>query len=343
MTPTSTTRLDQLTPGLSPRERAVLCVRATLLDEKEDLRVRSTMPLDQSSEFNRLIGMANGVLHVLLPQALVLAQEVEALSLRHTLLLTIAAWGAHQQALRSALELVASMPIALSDYDRLVAEGRAEHIALAEAAEMLEVHDENEDVKSEAEYRRTVRQLIDSGQLKATGAGRNIRVELGSMYDYLAIVYEPRTDRGWRYQVFADEEYPGHRWRGELAERAIATVTGPSFAAGVPLDSDQAALSQSPFDALRAELSERVKAELQQRWSELVAIELVTDEVVQTFQDEVVVPEAMRSLLAGARDELSRLYEQGADLLDMEPLRDADEPFVSLLRKGLMRERYLYA
>jgi hypothetical protein len=51
-----------------------------------------------------------------------------------------------------------------------------------------------------------------------------------------------------------------------------------------------------------------VRAELSARWSELLAAETVADEVVQTFQDQVVVPQAMRSLLACARVELLRLH-----------------------------------
>src|SRR5688572_15782024 len=118
MVPLLQGRLEKLAPGLSARERAVLSVRAMLLGEREDPRIRSTMPREQSAEFNRYICMANGVLHVLLPQALVLEQEVEAVSLRYTLLLTLTAWGADQTSLPGALTLVASKPIARSDYER---------------------------------------------------------------------------------------------------------------------------------------------------------------------------------------------------------------------------------
>jgi hypothetical protein len=47
-------------------------------------------------------------------------------------------------------------------------------------------------------------------------------------------------------------------------------------------------------------------------------------------------------VLAQARLQLERLYEQAVDLLDFGPLPDADESFIQLLRKGLRRNERLY-
>jgi hypothetical protein len=342
MVPLPSARLDKLAPGLSARERAVLSVRATLLDEREDPRIRSTMPREQSVEFNRLICMANGVLHVLLPQALVLEQEVEALNLRYALLLTVAAWGLNQSSLEGALGIVAAMPIASSEYERLVEEGRATYVSLVEAAELLESNDEGEELRPEAAYRKAVRQLVERGQVKASGTGSKVSIQLGSMYDYLGIVHEPRTERGWRYEVLPDQEYRLHRWRGELAERAVSRgQIAPSLPPGPSLTSDLT-VAGSPLDELRTALAVRVKAELSLRWSQLLALETVAAEVVERFQDEVVIPEAMRSLLTRVREDLTRLYEGGVDLLELQPLPDADESFVELLRRGLKRDALLY-
>jgi hypothetical protein len=75
--------------------------------------------------------------------------------------------------------------------------------------------------------------------VKASGTGSKVRIELGSMYGYLGIVYEPCAPRGWRYEVLTDEEYPVQRWRGEWAERVVSGVgTGPSFPPSPSLNSD---------------------------------------------------------------------------------------------------------
>ena len=117
----------------------------------------------------------------------------------------------------------------------------------------------------------------------------------------------------------------------------------PRIPATPKLVPEIAATGGLPLDALRDALATRVKDELAVRWSELLAIETVADEVVQVFQDAVVVPERMRSLLQRARSELQRLHEHGAELLELEPLPDAEESFVDLLRKGLKRDQHLYA
>jgi hypothetical protein len=57
-------------------------------------------------------------------------------------------------------------------------------------------------------------------------------------------------------------------------------------------------------------------------------------ELVAVFLDEVVIPEAVWSLLGQAREDLARLYERGTDLLDLQPLPDAEESLVELLSKG---------
>lgn len=82
-------RLDRLSPGLSARERAVLSIRANLEDRHEDPAIRGTMPRDQIAEFNHLIAVGNGVLHIMFPHALVLSGDVEALQLRYAMLLLL--------------------------------------------------------------------------------------------------------------------------------------------------------------------------------------------------------------------------------------------------------------
>ena len=52
-------RLNKLMPALTAKERAVLILRSWKEGVEEDPLWRSTMPRDQSSEFNRLISLMN--------------------------------------------------------------------------------------------------------------------------------------------------------------------------------------------------------------------------------------------------------------------------------------------
>lgn len=102
-------RVDRLLPGLSARERAVLCVRAVLADEPEDPQIRLTMPSDQVARFNELLALGNGVLHILIPHALVLEGQAREMVARMCWFGSLAAWGDDRLAL--AVGLVTTLAI----------------------------------------------------------------------------------------------------------------------------------------------------------------------------------------------------------------------------------------
>ena len=52
-------RLNKLMPALTAKERAILILRSWKEGSDEDPLWRSTMPRDQSREFNRLISLMN--------------------------------------------------------------------------------------------------------------------------------------------------------------------------------------------------------------------------------------------------------------------------------------------
>lgn len=85
---TKNRRIDRLLSNLSARERALLCIRATLLGRSEDPYVRLTMPPTQVAEFNRMIARENGILHVLVPSVASLGYAIETARLRTVLLRT---------------------------------------------------------------------------------------------------------------------------------------------------------------------------------------------------------------------------------------------------------------
>ena len=334
-------RLGRLSPGLSARERVVLYVRAALEGQRIDPSVGATMPNSQVAEANRYVTIANGILHVLLPQALILQADVEALSLRFQLLLTWAAWGTERTRLRNALQLLAVIPIAQTEYDRLVSEGRAEYLPYAEAAELLEVIDERLDgPRDEHGYERELRRLIKAGNVRSRGKGDALEVDVGSIYDYLGKRFEPFAIGAWRYQPVPDSEYARHRWRAEMEATELERVDkGPGMprfplAAAEP----QASAAMQPADAARDALALRARSDMLSYWSRLLAIEAVRDEAVEQFEDEGVIPESMDSLLARARLGLIDLYEQGMVLLGIDGFPEADAQLLEQLRQALVRD-----
>ena len=85
-------RLDKLTPALTAKERAILILRASKEGVSEDPQVRSKMPPEQALEFNRYIGLMNGVNVFLTFYTGILDQSLALLDARYGWLLTIHLW-----------------------------------------------------------------------------------------------------------------------------------------------------------------------------------------------------------------------------------------------------------
>ena len=86
-------RVKRLMPELTARERAVLCVRALHAGEREDPQIRFTMPEEQIDRFNELLTLANGVLHILIPHALVLEGQARTMQMRMMWFSSLVSWG----------------------------------------------------------------------------------------------------------------------------------------------------------------------------------------------------------------------------------------------------------
>lgn len=334
-------RLARLSTGLSARERVVLYVRAVLEDRPLDPSIRATMPDWQLAEANRLIRLADGILHVLLPQALILQADVEVLGVRFQHLLALAVWGTERTHLRNALALLGVVPVAQSEYDRLVHEGRAEQLPFAEAVELLEVIDERpRGPRTQTAYERELRKLIKAGAVRAHGAGP-VEIEVGSLYDWLGRPFVPHPLGAWRYEPLPDAEYERERWRAEFEAVELAREDDGPGIARVPLAgpaADRTRTVAAGPDAARDALADRVRGDLLECWSRLLAIETVSDEALEPLQDERVIPESMHSLLARARLGLIDLYEQGMVLLGIDGFPEADARLVRQLRQALVRD-----
>ena len=87
-------RLATVSAGLSARERMVLILRADAEGVPEDPAWRRNVPEYQVPECNRLVGLVNGVNHILVPHATVLLCEIETLEARFGLLAALAGWAA---------------------------------------------------------------------------------------------------------------------------------------------------------------------------------------------------------------------------------------------------------
>ncbi len=98
-------RLNKLMPVLFARERAILVLESWKKGENEDPKWRSTMPSEQSSQFNRLIELMNGNVLQMGQYITILEQQVDKLELRQCWLVTLVLWEKQMAAVRRAARL----------------------------------------------------------------------------------------------------------------------------------------------------------------------------------------------------------------------------------------------
>ena len=115
--------LERLYPALSPKERAILILRAWKAGEEHDPQIRYTILTRQVEEYNRLIALMRGASGELAQYILLLVQTVEQLALRW-------AWLA-------SVHLAALNACALAEAGLEAATGRKEKAALRRALKPL--------------------------------------------------------------------------------------------------------------------------------------------------------------------------------------------------------------
>ena len=327
-------RVDRLTSGLSARERAWMVIQAVWDDRKPDPSILATMPPEQGREYNRLLGVARGLQMVLLPHALVLQGEVEALELRHLVLTVIAAWGSERELLRTGSALAAHVPIRQSEYDRLRAELREDYLPFDQAVETVALE---QDV-GQRTAARTLRAAIAEGAVRERGGGNRREVEVGSLYDWLGAENHPVPEWGWRFETVPDDEFEQHEWRSRAIGQSLAADErrgpGPAFRVLSAVGNEYAAADAdlSDFDRSTRALAEQVRSDIGTLWSQLLAAEGVLREVVERSGDDLPIPDDLTALQSNIRQSLEDLFESAPGLVGDLSAPDVDQHTLAQLR-----------
>ena len=88
--------------------------------------------------------------------------------------------------------------------------------------------------------------------------------------------------------------------------------------------------------------AQQVERGIPEQWATLLAVEQVAREVRDEFQDEAVIPDALQSLLAGARRKLEELRDEAPRYVGPIEVREVDDSVVERLRAGVRRDETLY-
>jgi len=95
------------------------------------------MPVDQAGEFNRYIGLMNGINQDLLPFVVQLEAQVEIVSLMLGWLTTCVLWQVNAEELASFIEFDTTEPVTESEYRELERTAREKSRPIDELAELL--------------------------------------------------------------------------------------------------------------------------------------------------------------------------------------------------------------
>lgn len=220
-------RLNKLMPVLSARERAILILESWKRGEEEDPLWRRTMPPEQSTEFNRLIGLMNGSVLNLGSYVTYLEQQADKLELRQCWLVALVLWDEQLTEIDRAARRALREPITESEFAARQRELDEAWVPVTELAEVLagdytawseedleEMEDWDEPVVSDAAWERVVaekeaelRRLVAAGVLQGRGKGTALTIQEGVFNAYFGHLTTPCPEDGLGYRVLPDSEH----------------------------------------------------------------------------------------------------------------------------------------
>jgi hypothetical protein len=354
-------RLSKLTSALSAKERAVLVLRASKEGTPEDPQIRASMPPEQTREFNRYIGLMNGVNVFLTFYTGVLNQSLALLDARYGWLLTLHMWAMSVADLAGYITLYTKEPITRSEYERRVKAAREEMVPVSELAELLvEDHEgwaeddlepqEGEEqplVKPEAwervcrEKDREVAGLVEQGVLVGGKKGRRLTVQAGSFYDWRGRPVPVTPEWGWEFEVLPDEQADEVRRLQEARRRSREECERAPLSLVLDLPRQKGRRSGKDSHK-REEIAEAVSGHLRDgiklRWRELQSIEAVLEEVAAEFDGEEPVRPWEREALDDGKKRLEELHRSVQTWVGPFKLPGPDEKETEQVRECIRRE-----
>lgn len=345
-------RADRLYPGLTARERVLLILQAVHEGRQPDWQLRSTMPDDQVSEFNRSMGVLRGAAQVLPPFILLLEQDVRALELRMALLSVLLLWAADREHFIGYIKYMTPEPCGAEEYAAHLTAARADHVPVELAADDLinarGTWDERPDEAPDAALVRflplaraaeaELRSLAKQGTLPSRGRGQSLRLEAGSFYAWLGQPVPMHAEWGRGYEAVAADDLAWQReWRARVRKRAgdgprpMHELLPTMMRAKKGLLAD-AQLSER--DRFVRDIAERVRSDLMSLSGQYGALDAVlTDLHGQLGCEDILEPE-LRDRFERARASLATAGEQAVTFVGK-----VDLPICDTETKDLLSQR----
>ena len=354
-------RLDKLTPALTAKERAILVLRAWKEGVPEDPQVRSKMPPEQALEFNRYVGLMNGVNAFLTFYTGILDQSLALLDARYGWLLTLHLWALNVSDLACYITVYTKEPVTRSQHEQQLKAAREKTVPASELAEMLaeeyegwtdsdlepQKGEEEPLVKAAAwkrvcgEKEREIAQLVDQGVLVGIRKRRRLYVNTGSFYDWLGKPVPFIPDWGSEFEVFPDKQADEVRRLQEARRHTQEECQSAPLSLVLDLArrKPRRPRNASPQGEEIAEaVGTRLREGIQLRWRELRSIELVLEEVAEEFDGEAPTRPWEREALDNGKKRLEELHRAAQTYAGAFQLPGPDEEETEQVREVIRRE-----
>ena len=354
-------RLDKLTPALTAKERAVLILRASKEGVPQDPQIRSSMPPEQALEFNRYIGLMNGVNVFLTFYTGILDQSLATLDARYGWLLTLHLWALNVSDLAGYITVYTKEPVTRSQHEQQLKVARERMVPASELAETLaeeyegwmdsdlepQKGDREPQVTDAAwdrvlgEKEREIARLADQGVLVGTRKRPGLYVNTGSFCDWLGKPVPFIPDWGSEFEVFPDKRANEVRRLQEARRRTQEECQRAPLSLVLDLPSRKArrhGKASHKGEEIAEAVGTRLREGIQLRWRELQSIELVLEEVAGEFDGETTTRPWEREALDDGKKRLEELHRAAQAYVGPFKLPGPDREEMEQVREVIRRE-----
>jgi len=349
-------RLDRLYPVLSARERAVLVLQAWKEGREEDGMVRATIPSGQGREFNRLIGLMNGLNRGVGMITTVLQAQMTTLEMKHAWLMWVLLSGDALEDLSHYLLTGVKEPVTESGLAARRAELGAELLSLADAAALMadeRGYAEHEMAvtdgwrhpmdaaweREERKARAAIRDAIASGAIAARGKGARAKLRLADLHAWWRRPFEVLPEWGSEYDVLPDTQAATVERRSVArdAARRILRLLCPRVEWSITLEQVPDAPDGDEFaSSVARALVYAIATQAREQWANARACEVVAAEAWDEFGEDPLRP-LIREALDDVKTRLTVLVEEIAPYTGALELPEPDDALLDMARTLVAR------
>lgn len=332
--------MERLAERLTPRQRAVLLLEATKEDRAPNARVFTNVRSQERKELRSYCSLVDAMLEAIFPRAIAVLMELKPLEPELVQVETMFLWALDRENLIAFTGETSIEYCTATEFAARVEAAREQDVPLVDAVDLVLDHRTVDGDAPDERHAidRELRAAVRHGELQGHRVGKELRVNAGSLYDWLGVPLVPKPELGRELRVGSADEVLLYRSMRADFERQL--TQGPHLALQI-----HPALAPSPDWLLPEEalnpydlVARRYVANLAEQTRRLRADWSALGSMLDEFADILEVDDAahprLRALMTALDERLSALesriaFYAGASDAEMAAL-DAAEALAQL-------------